>query len=282
MSSDEVRNVLGSSLEKARKAAGLTGAQLGERLGWRPSTGKGKVSKIEGGDQTPTDEELSAWSKETSAGERLLSQWLSLAAEAREEQQPNYQQRLAGGQHRIQKQYTDRAENTTRFVFFETAVIPRYLQTPDYMRAVLQEHHEKHGTINDVEASVKERQNSTRFLLDGAKDFTFLLDESILRGTRFPAAIMRPQLFQLMTASNLDTVTLGIYPSLSRPVGSYTESSFEIFDDIAFIETALADERKLLADDVAILERLFARYWQDAVTGDDARAMISDAMAALS
>lgn len=281
MSNDEVRNVLGESLEKARKNAGLTGAELGRRFGWRPSTAKSKISKIESGDQTPLDEEITAWAEETGAGERLCNQWLALATEAREEQQPNYQKRLAAGQQRIQRQYTDRAENTARFVFFETAVIPRYLQTPDYMRAVLQEHHEKHGTVDDVEAAVKERQNSTRFLLDDSKAFMFLLDESILRGTRFPSSIMRAQLFQLIAASNLGTVTLGIYPSLSRPVRSYTESSFEIFDDIAFIETALADERKLLADDVAILERLFARYWEDAVTDDDARAMISDAMSAL-
>jgi len=281
MSNDEARTPLGASLKQARNNAGLTGAQLGEQLGWRPSTIKGKVSKIERGDQTPPDEEILAWAQVTGVSDRVRDQWLTIAAEERREP-VNYRQRIAGGQEQIQQEYTDRAESTTRFAFFETAVIPRYLQTPEYMREVLQEHHDKHGGIEDVAGAVRRRQESVKYLLNSSKSFTFLLDESILRGTRFPPSIMRPQLFNLISASRLDTVTLGIYPSLSRPVNSYTESSFEIFDDIAFIETALADERKLLADNVEILERLFARYWQDAVVDEEARAMIADAMAALS
>lgn len=281
MSNDEARTALGESLKKAREKAGLTGAELSERLGWNVSTGKGKVSKIENKGQIPTDEELNGWAAVTGVSDRLRNQWISLAATDRQELAANYRQRLASGQRSVQKQYTDRAETTTRFVFFETAVFPRYLQIPEYMRIMLQEHHDKHGTIDDVAAAVKERQASVRYLLDDSKDFTFLLDESILRGRRFPPSVMRPQLFQVMSVIGLANVTLGIYPSLSRDVHSVTESSFEIFDDVAYIETALADERKLLADDVEILERLFARYWEDAVTGDEARAMITDVLAAL-
>jgi transcriptional regulator with XRE-family HTH domain len=281
MSNDETRDtILGASLKKAREAAGLTGVQLAQRLGWAATTGKGKVSKLEGGRQTPTSDEISAWATATGVNERLRDQWLALAEQEREEQ-ANYRARMAGGQQAIQRQYGDLASHTTRFTFFETFVFPRYLQTPEYMRAILQEHHDKHGTFDDVAAAVKERQGSVRLLLDDTKTFVFLLDEPLLRRTRFPASIMRPQLIQLMSVIGLPNVTLAIYPSLSRPVHSYTESSFEIFDDVAFIETALADERKLLADDVEILERLFARYMQDAVVNEDARPLIADALAAL-
>lgn len=279
--SDKPRNtILGASLKKTREAAGFSGVELAQRLGWTTGTGKSKVSKLESGRQTPTPAEIDAWATATGASDRLRDQWLALAEQEREEL-ANYRARAASGQQAIQKQYGDLAANTTRFTFFETFVFPRYLQTPEYMRAVLQEHHDKHGTFDDVAAAVKERQGTVRLLFDDTKTFVFLLDEPLLRRTRFPASIMRPQLIQLMSVIGLPNVTIGVYPSLSRPVNSYTESSFEIFDDVAFVETALADERKLLADDVETLERLFQRYWQDAAVGEDARPLIADALAAL-
>jgi transcriptional regulator with XRE-family HTH domain len=282
MSNDETRSTdLGESLKKARVNARLTGSQLGEQLGWPTATTKGKVSKIERGGQVPSDDEVLAWAAATGVSDRVRDQWLVLAAQGRQEQ-GNYRKRIVGGQQQVQDEYNKRAAMTTRFTFFETAVLPRYVQTPDYMRLVLQEHHEKHGGIDDVAAAVQARQTSVRFLLDCSKTFTFLIDEPVLRRTRFPAAVMRPQLIQLMSVIGLDNVNLGIYPSLSRPVHSYTESSFEIFDDVAFIETALVDDKKLLVEDVEILERLFARYWQDAAVGEDARTLIAAAIAALS
>src|SRR4051812_42604112 len=98
MSNDETRDtILGASLKKAREAAGLTGVQLAQRLGWAATTGKGKVSKLEGGRQTPTSDEISAWATATGVNERLRDQWLALAEQEREEQ-ANYRARMAGGQ----------------------------------------------------------------------------------------------------------------------------------------------------------------------------------------
>ena len=277
MTNEAREPLLGGSLKKARETAKLTGGQLAERLGWANTTGKSKVSKIEGGRQIPTADEITAWAEATATSDRVRDQWIAMAGQAADER-PNYRQRAKAGQQAVQQEYTDLAEHTVRFTFFETVFVPRYLQVPDYSRAVLQEHHEKHGSIDDVTVAAQEKQRSVRYLYDPAKTFTFLLDEPILRRRRFPASIMRPQLDRLMSVIGLDNVTLAIYPSLSRPVGSLTESSFEIFDDIAYIETALSDDRKLLAADVERLETLFARYWQDAVTGDEARALILDAI----
>lgn len=276
---NEPRDPLGAELRRARTDAGLSGEQLAERMGWAPTTGKSKISKIESGKQAPTAEEVTAWAQITGLGNRLRDQLIGMAAQA--EAANNYRKRAAGGQAAVQEEYTDLAETTVRFTFFETVFVPRYLQLPEYSRAVLQEHEDKHGSIGDIDGATQKRQASVRFLYDPAKTFTFLLDEPILRRRRFPTSIMRPQLDRLLSAVGLPNVTLAIYPSLSRPVGSSTESSFEIFDDIAYIETALDDSPKRLARDVEVLEGLFARYWQDAATGDDARQLILDAINAL-
>lgn len=276
MSSAE-RDPLGASLRKARQDAGLSGEQLAERMGWNASTGKSKVSKIEGGRQTPSVDEVTAWAGITGISDRLRDQLIGMVTHA-EATRSNYRKRAARGQGKVQKEYSDRAAETTRFTFFETFIIPRYLQVPEYTRVVVEEHYDKHGITHDVSVDVQEKQSTVRHLYDPAKTFTFLLDEPILRRRRFPPSIMRPQLDRLMSVIGLDNVTLAIYPSLSRPVNSYTESSFEIFDDEAFIETALNDEKTFLADDVERLEALFQRYWRDAVVGEDARPLILDAI----
>lgn len=285
MSEDTTRHdTLGTALQKARKAANLTGEELAERCGFRTKSGnlaKDKISKIESGKQLITADEVDAWANATGVGERVRDQWKLLAEQAEEHRSSNYRKRGAQGQQPVQKAFTDLAEETSRFTFFEMTFLPRYLQIPDYTRAVLQEHHDKHGTIDDVAAATRERQSSTRFLYDDSKKFHFLIDEPVLRRTRFPASIMRPQLLHLMSVIGLDNVTLAVYPSLSRPVNSLTESSFELFDDIGYIETALEDAPRLLADDVEELEKLFERYWEDAAIGEDARTIILDAIAHL-
>lgn len=267
---------LGASLKKARGE--LTGTDLSEHAGWGKS-GKTKVSKIEGGTQTPSEADLDAWAAITGVSDRVRDQWKLLAVQAATQKAGNYKKRASNGQEIVQREYSDLAAQTNIFRFFEMTFIPRYLQIPEYTRFVLTEHHEKHGAVNDIDAATHARQGSVQYLYDASKTFTFLIDEPVLRKTRVPAAIMRPQLDRLLSAVGLPNVTLAIYPSLSSPVGSFTESSFEIFDDIAYIETAAEDGSRLLADDVERLEGLFRRYWQDAATGDDARQLILNAAA---
>lgn len=284
MTSDDQNQVareLGASMRQARTAAGFTQAELAERAGWPEGSRKTKVSKIEGGRQLPTATDIDAWAAATGVDDRVHKQWKTLAVQAGSERSAGYAKRLAGGQERVQREYTDLAEETIRFRFFETFVIPRYLQVPQYTRAVLEEYHDKFDSVDDIAAATKERQRSVNYLYDDTKTFVFLIDEPVLRRRRFPPSIMRAQLHNLLSAIGLDRVTLGIYPSLSRPVRTLTESSFELFDDIGFIETALEDDRRLLAGDVLKLEALFDRYWQDAAVNEDARPIILDAIAAL-
>lgn len=264
---------LGASLKKARGA--LTQTELADRAGWG-KTGKTKVSKIESGKQLPDEDDLDKWATATGVGDRLRDQWKLLAGQAGE-LRSNYKKRARHGQQPVQKAYSDLAAQTTHFRFFEMAFFPRYLQIPEYSRAVLQEHHDKHGTIDDVEAATQERQSSVYHLYDPAKTFVFLIDEPVLQKRNLPGPIMRRQLDRLMSAIGLTNVTLAIYPSLSRRVRSTTEGSFELFDDLGYLENPLEDATRRLADDVERLESLFDRYWRDAVVGDEARQLIHHA-----
>jgi transcriptional regulator with XRE-family HTH domain len=52
------REALGLRLRELRRDAHLTGRQLAVSQGWHPS----KVSKVEGGKQTPSEADIEAWS----------------------------------------------------------------------------------------------------------------------------------------------------------------------------------------------------------------------------
>lgn len=275
---DDRATELGASLRKARNE--MTQTELAAAAGWSGS-GKTKVSKIESGRQLPSIADIDAWADITAAPERVRAQWKTLAEQAAAERSAGYGKRMSNGQEPVQKEYTDLAAETTRFRFVETYVLPRYLQVPQYTKAILEEYRDKTGVVNDVDKATDERQSSVRFLYDPNKKFTFLIDEPVLRRRRFPPSIMRPQLDRLLSIIGLSNVTLAIYPSLSRPVNTLLESAFEIFDDVAFIETALEDDKRLLADDVIRLEALFDRYWADAAVNEDARPLIQAAIAAL-
>jgi transcriptional regulator with XRE-family HTH domain len=63
----QAREALGHRLRDIRKDAGLTGRQLALLAGWPNS----KVSKIEYGRQTPTEDDIRLWCRHSRADERL-------------------------------------------------------------------------------------------------------------------------------------------------------------------------------------------------------------------
>ena len=57
----EARATLGKRLRELRQQARLSGRQLAEALSWPPS----KVSKLENGRQTPSDDDIRSWTQAT-------------------------------------------------------------------------------------------------------------------------------------------------------------------------------------------------------------------------
>lgn len=280
MNNDKQRDyLLGSSLRKARVAAELNQTEFGTRAGWAPKTAKSKVSKIESGDQVPSEGDLERWAELTGTPAPLLEQWKELAVKESARRSANYKSRLGGGQEPIQQEWSQRADETVLFRFFETFTVPRYLQVPEYTRAMLSEF-KKYSTVDDLEAAAKVRQASTKVLYEPGKTFKLIIDEPVLFRTRFPRSVMRPQLLFLQSVIG-DEDQLRIYPSLSRPVSHLPISSFELFDNVGFIETEAGGADPLLYDTVVPLAAKFDALWSESVGGDDAREIIARALANL-
>ncbi|WP_407671448.1 helix-turn-helix domain-containing protein [Parafrankia elaeagni] len=87
----EARSALGKRLRELRAAAALSGRQLAESLSWPPS----KVSKLENGRQTPTDDDIRGWTEAT--GSQAEAQALLATLHTLEVQHAEWQRILRAG-----------------------------------------------------------------------------------------------------------------------------------------------------------------------------------------
>ena len=114
----EARSALGKRLRELRQRANLTGRQVAESLAWPAS----KVSKLENGRQTPTDEDIRSWTRLTQSAaetEALLASLHTL-----EVQHAEWQRQLRAGLRPHQRQLAEIDAKTQVFRVFEPATIP--------------------------------------------------------------------------------------------------------------------------------------------------------------
>ncbi len=130
-SADQAREALGVRLRDIRRDSGLSGIELAAANGWQPS----KVSKIEHGKQTPSEDDLRAWCDRCDS----LDQLPDLIANVRaiETQFAEWRRILKTGTGRRQRASAAILDRTRYFRIYEPALIPGLLQTLDYATAVL-------------------------------------------------------------------------------------------------------------------------------------------------
>ena len=147
----EARNALGKRLRELRSSAGLNGRQLAESLSWPPS----KVSKLENGHQTPTDDDIRGWTAVTNCErdtEALLASLHTL-----EVQHAEWQRILRTGLKPHQQELIEWDQRTRLFRAFEVTVIPGLLQTAEYARSRFAEGIRRLKIPNDINEAVARR-----------------------------------------------------------------------------------------------------------------------------
>lgn len=268
--------------ELLRTARGsMSASELAALAGWQIS----KISKIEHGKQLPSRDDLDRWAEITGATTADLQTWRALLTTAQEARRDMTLQ-IRAGQRAFQRSFTDLIKRTTRFRIFETTVIPRFLQTPDYSRAILTESLERHGVGTDIEAAVTERQSTVDHLFHRHRSFELIIAESVL-GWR-PAALTRPvhraqlehllHLVQMFSgAGAVGNVRIGIVP-LFRPIGWVPRNSFHMFDDYAGTEHWIGEVPFLLTDETDRLHKIMDKMWETACEGDQAAQIIQNAI----
>ncbi|TDC79963.1 helix-turn-helix domain-containing protein [Streptomyces hainanensis] len=201
---EEARGALGQRLRELRRQAHLNGKELAESLSWQPS----KVSKIENGKQTPTNDDIKAWTRATNAEpetEALLASLHTL-----EVQHAEWQRVLKAGMVGHQLELSEQDARTKLYRSFEPAVVPGLLQTAEYARALFSRAVTVHRVPNDVSDAVAKRMLRQEMLYRADKAFHFVITEGTLRNRVCSVDILLGQLDRLVSLTSLRNVRLGV------------------------------------------------------------------------
>lgn len=265
----EARNALGKRLRELRQQAGLSGRQLAESLSWPPS----KVSKLENGRQTPSDDDMRAWTRATdSLGETagLLASLHTL-----EVQHAEWQRVLRGGFRSHQKDLAELDRKTRYFRAFEATVVPGLLQTAEYARTRFAEGVQLLKVPDDIDEAVQGRVQRQEILYRLDKRFHFLLTEAALRLRLCPPAVMLGQLDRLISFSALPNVRLGVIGFGTR-YATAPWHGFWIYDkDRVLVETYSAALNLAQPQEVDLYAAVFDELASIASYGRAARAIIT-------
>jgi transcriptional regulator with XRE-family HTH domain len=269
------REALGERLRELRRDARLTGQQLAEPHGWHQS----KVSKIEAGKQTPSDDDIQAWADTCGApGEApdLIASVRSLESQYRQ-----HRRQFRSGMAAAQREFGELESATSHLRDFESVYIPGLLQTAEYARHRLTEGITYDDAYNDLSPSVAARMQRQEVLYRADKKFQIVITEACLRYRLCPKRVMLGQLDRLVSASTMSNLRLGIIPFEAEYIVA-PNHGFAVFDnEIARVETFSAELYLTEPSEVELYLRVFADLAKVAKYDAEARAIILRVLADL-
>jgi hypothetical protein len=238
-------------------------------LTWPPS----KVSKLENGRQTPTDDDIRAWTRVTGGDgetEALLASLHTL-----EVQHAEWQNILKSGLQVHQAEIAEQDQKTRLYRIFESAVVPGLLQTPEYARTCFSQAVTMYKISNDVNDAVRARMRRQEMLYREDRRFHVVLTEAALRYRLCTPEIMLGQLDRLISLSTLRNLKLGIIDSTTQYVVD-ARHGFWIHDsELVVMETYSAELNLRQPREIELYGRIFEQLAAVASYGSSARAIIT-------
>ncbi|MFB7711571.1 MULTISPECIES: helix-turn-helix domain-containing protein [unclassified Streptomyces] len=275
MSTDfqQARAALGARLKELR--AGVSQRVLAERLGWPQS----KVSKLEGGRQTPTLEDLAAWAHTT--GHPAAADELAARLQGIESHSRSWRRQLRAGHKPVQDALTVEYDRSTVLRAWEGSMVVGMLQTPDYARAVFARYTELHQSPRDLDDAVRARVKRQEMLYQPGRIFHIVMWEAALHAGVAAPHVLAAQLDRLVGAIGLDTVKLGIVP-LGAGLAVPPANGFWLYDDrLAIVEDWHAELWLDDSDSLSLYRRVWDSLSASAVYGSQAHRVIARARAHL-
>lgn len=262
------RNELGARLREMRRAADLTGQQLAASLPWTQP----KVSKIETGRQTPTDDDVRSWCRATGrpdATEALLADLHTLRTRYRE-----WRRVLRAGLAAEQSAMGRQEQDTRIFRGFQPAIVPGLLQTPDYARGIIERAGNKPATPAELDEAVAARTQRQSILYDTSKKFRLVLTEAALLNYVCPPSAMLGQIDRLINLAMLPNVRFGVVP-FDKPFVIVPTHAFWVYDDqLVLVETVSAQLNLAQPQEIQQYTKVFEAMALTAVYDDKARSAL--------
>jgi transcriptional regulator with XRE-family HTH domain len=266
----QAREALGARFRQLRKNAGLTGKQLAERLGWSQP----KVSRIERGQRTPSEEDLQGFAQVVGATAEITDELLTRVRTVHSVHAA-WRRQLAGGAAVGQHDILDLEASVRLVRAFEPAVIPGMLETDDYARKLFDDVVALYGIPNDAQEAVRIRLRRQQLIHDPARRFEFIIGEAALRSQVCPPPVMRAQLDLVRALSNLETVEVSILATDAK-LPFLPLHGFWIFDDeLVSVETVHTRVEARDPSEVALYLHVFGQLKAAAHGGEEARALLT-------
>jgi transcriptional regulator with XRE-family HTH domain len=257
-------------MRELRRASGLNGKQLATKLGWY---GASRVSKLELGQQTPSHEDLLAWSTACNAPEALAE--LRIQLNAVETFYTAWRRQLYAGVHARQTGIIELITEATTLRAFECSVVPGPLQTPEYARRIFEGFATQQRVPPELDEAVRLRIHTQDLLHTPSKSFHFVITEGALHYAVASPDVILSQLDKLLVATTLRNVQLGVIP-FPASLENVPQHGFWILDDrLVLVETYAAELRLTERAEVSLHERIFSQMAKSAIYGDQARRLIS-------
>ena len=255
-----------------RKDARLSGRALAATMSWHFT----KVSKIENGSRSPSEEDIRTWCSACGAADQIPD----LIATVRyiDAMYHEYRRQMQAGLKHLTESSVPLYEKTSLFRIYDTTVVPGLFTTAEYAAAIFRFWSQFMGLKDDVDAAVEARMERQRVLYTGERQFQVVMEEQVLRTRVGDPGVMAGQLDRLLAVISLPRVRIGIIPAAGER-HSLTQGSFWMFDDSRVrVETVSASLTITQPRDIALYSRVFELLQQSAVHGREARQLISRAL----
>ena len=270
------RQELADRLRDLRLDAGLSGRALSNAAAWHEA----KTSRIESAKQAPSGSDIRVWCEICGVADQAAD--LIAASRAADSMYVEWKRLHRSGMRRVQESRRTLYEKTKLFKVYVSTLMPGFVQTPGYAKALMSTITEFQQTPDDVDDAVRARISRNRILGSEARRFTMLLEESVLRYQVGDKETMTAQLGHLLSCTAMPNVRIGVIPFSAKSRSMWTLESFNVFDDArVHVETLTAVVTVTVPGEVVVYLRAFDRLTGLAVYGDEARTLITSAISAL-
>ncbi|MFD9269325.1 helix-turn-helix domain-containing protein [Streptomyces goshikiensis] len=257
---------LGAALRALRQASGKEAKAVARSAVMSTA----KLSKIENGRVAPSVAHVDRILSAVDVSAEIKAEYMAVArSQATEATAWRLYRRL--GFHRKQEQIRALEQSMTLLRLFQPSLVPGLLQTPEYVRAVLQR---KGLGEEQLFRTIGARIERQRVLYDTDKTLRFIMTEPVLRWRILPAAMLAGQVDRIVSVSRLPNVDIRVVP-LDAAQPDVPGHSFVIRDDrVVTVETTHAEMVVTDPRDVALYVDKFERFSGVALSGGDMRAML--------
>ncbi|MFI0372931.1 helix-turn-helix domain-containing protein [Actinomadura sp. 1N219] len=267
---------MAARLREIRLDSGLSARDVAAACGWHES----KCSRMQGGRQAVADSDIKAWCVACGATEQIVAELVSMNRQL-DSAYVEWRRMQQGGLKRLQDAVIPLWEQTSNFRIYEPGVVPGFFQTQGYAGALLTRIADFFSIPDDADNAALARVGRERLLHAGDRRFAVVIEESVLRTNIGDSEIMAGQLGHLLNVMALPSVSFGIVPfSVFRTI--WPVEGFWILDGMQVVmETVSAKITVRQTGELDLYRRTFSELSSMAVRGEEARRLITAAIAAL-